>query len=324
MVIWSTRRTLQAIGVLLAMSVIVFAGVFAIGNPADILLSPDADQEERARVIAQFGFDQPLWRQYLTFLANLLQGDLGRSFVFNEPAIQLILQKMPATMELAIFALLISIAVGVPAGLYCGLRPDTPLARGLMAASIFGFSMPSFWVGMLLIMIFGVQMGILPTTGRGATVEVLGIEWSFLTWDGLKHLLLPGINLALFKAAIIMRLTRAGVREILPLDFIRFARAKGLASRRIIGVHVMRNIMIPIVTVVGIEFGSMIAFAVVTESIFSWPGMGKLIIDSINLLDRPVIVSYLMIVVVLFTVINLVVDLLYTALDPRVRLDEQE
>jgi len=324
MVIWSTRRTLQAIGVLLAMSVIVFAGVFAIGNPADILLSPDADQEERARVIAQFGFDQPLWRQYLTFLANLLQGDLGRSFVFNEPAIQLILQKMPATMELAIFALLISIAVGVPAGLYCGLRPDTPLARGLMAASIFGFSMPSFWVGMLPIMIFGVQMGILPTTGRGATVEVLGIEWSFLTWDGLKHLLLPGINLALFKAAIIMRLTRAGVREILPLDFIRFARAKGLASRRIIGVHVMRNIMIPIVTVVGIEFGSMIAFAVVTESIFSWPGMGKLIIDSINLLDRPVIVSYLMIVVVLFTVINLVVDLLYTALDPRVRLDEQE
>ena len=319
MATWLVRRLIQAVFVVLAMTGIVFLGVNVIGDPVEIMISPEADAAERLRAIAALGLDRPLWRQYLTFLWGLLRGDLGRSFVFNEPAIQVILQRLPATLELAVAAVLISIVVGIPAGLYAGLRPDTFLARALMAGSILGFSLPSFWVGLMLIMVFAVQLGWLPSTGRGATVG----PWSFLTGDGLLHLLLPALNLALFNVSLIMRLVRAGVREAMPSDYVRFARAKGLRNQRVIGVHVMKNILIPVVTVVGLELGTTIAFSVVTESIFAWPGMGKLIIDSINLLDRPVIVAYLMMIVLLFVTINLTVDLLYTMLDPRVRLDEQ-
>ena len=203
------------------------------------------------------------------------------------------------------------------------MKPRDWLSQLMMAGSILGFSLPSFWVGLMLIMVFAVQLGWLPSTGRGTTALLLGVQWSFLTRDGLAHMLLPAFNLALFNVSLIMRLTRAGVREALPADYVKFARAKGLTPGRVIGVHVMKNILIPVVTVVGLELGTTIAFSVVTESIFAWPGMGKLIIDSINLLDRPVIVAYLMLIVLLFVLINLLVDLLYTALDPRVRLDEQ-
>jgi peptide/nickel transport system permease protein len=193
-----------------------------------------------------------------------------------------------------------------------------------MAGSILGFSLPTFWVGLVLIMVFAVELGWLPSGGRGETAELFGVQWSFLTRDGLVHLLLPALNLALFKASLILRLTRAGVLEVLPLDYVKFARAKGLKERRVVGVHVLKNIMIPVVTIIGLEFGSVIAFAVVTESIYGWPGMGKLIIDSINVLDRPIMVAYLMMIVLLFVTINLIVDLIYTALDPRVRLDAKE
>ena len=318
---WLTRRLVQAAFVVLAMTAIVFIGVNVIGDPIEIMISPEADAAERLRAIAALGLDKPLWQQYLTFLNGVLHGDLGRSFVFNEPAIKVILQRLPATLELAVAAVLIAVLVGLPAGLYAGMRPNSWGARALMAASIVGFSLPSFWVGLMLIMVFAVQLGWLPSTGRGATVMALGVPWSFLTWDGLRHMLLPAFNLALFNVSLIMRLVRAGVREALPADYVRFARAKGLRPSRVIGVHVMKNILIPVVTVVGLEFGTTIAFSVVTESIFAWPGMGKLIIDSINLLDRPVIVAYLMMIVLLFVGINLIVDLLYTALDPRVRLE---
>ncbi len=322
MATWLLRRLIQAMFVVLAMTVIVFIGVNVIGNPIDILISPEADQAERLRAIAALGLDKPLWQQYLNFLFGLLHGDLGRSFVYNEPALSVIMQRLPATLELAVTAVLISIVLGLPAGLYAGLRPNSPGARALMAGSILGFSLPSFWVGLMLIMVFAVQLGWLPSTGRGATVQLLGVGWSFLTIDGLRHLILPASNLALFNISLVMRLTRAGVREAMPSEYVRFARAKGLSPMRVIGVHVMKNILIPVVTVVGLELGSTIAFAVVTESIFAWPGVGKLIIDSINLLDRPVIVAYLMLIVLLFVFINLVVDLLYTVLDPRVRLDQ--
>ena len=321
MTTWLIRRLIQALFVLLAMSVIVFIGVHVIGNPVDILISPEADQAERARVIAALGLDQPLWRQYLLFVGDALHGDLGRSFVFNEPALRLIAQRMPATMELAVTAVLMSMLIGIPLGLYAGLYPEGGLARTIMAGSILGFSLPTFWVGLMLIMVFAVQLGWLPSTGRGATAELFGIQWSFLTLDGLRHLLLPALNLSLFNISLVLRLTRAGVRETLPMDFVKFARAKGLTPARVIFVHVLKNIMIPVVTVVGLELGSTIAFAVVTESVFAWPGMGKLIIDSINVLDRPVIVAYLMMIVLLFVTINLVVDVLYTVLDPRVRLE---
>ena len=320
---WLVRRLIQAGFVVLVMTLIVFVGVNVIGNPVDILISPEADAAERARAIAALGLDRPLWRQYLGFLGGLLQGDVGRSFVYNEPALKVIMQRLPATLELAVAAVLLSVAIGVPAGLYAGMRPNAWGAKALMASSILGFSLPSFWVGLMLIMVFAVQLGWLPSTGRGATVMALGVPWSFPTRDGLLHLILPATNLALFNTSLILRLVRAGVREALPADYVRFARAKGLRPARVIGVHVMKNIMIPVITVVGLELGTTIAFSVVTESIFAWPGMGKLIIDSINLLDRPIIVAYLMLIVLLFVGINLVVDLLYTALDPRVRLDGQ-
>jgi peptide/nickel transport system permease protein len=267
--------------------------------------------------------DKPLWEQYVSFLSGALHGDFGKSFVFSEPALQVILQRMPATLELAICAVLLAIVIGIPLGLYAGLKPNSIFAKTAMAGSILGFSLPSFWVGLLLIMVFAVQLGWLPSSGRGETRALLGIQWSFLTLDGLSHLALPALNLALFKVSLVMRLVRAGVREVLPQEYIKFARAKGLTERRVIFVHVLKNIMIPVVTVIGLEFGSTIAFSVVTESIFAWPGMGKLIIDSINMLDRPMIVAYLILIVFLFVTINLIVDLLYTALDPRVRLDSE-
>lgn len=318
---WMIRRLIQACFVVLAMTVIVFIGVHVIGNPVDILISPEADQAERARIITEMGFDRPLWEQYFIFVKDALQGNLGRSFVFNEPALKLIAGRMPATLELAVTAVLFSICFGVPLGLYAGLKPDSPVSRTIMAGSILGFSLPTFWVGLMLIMVFAVQFGWLPSTGRGETAELFGIQWSFLTWDGLRHMFMPALNLSLFNISLVLRLTRAGVRETLPMDYIKFARAKGLSPKRVIFVHVLKNIMIPVVTVVGLELGSTIAFAVVTESVFAWPGMGKLIIDSINVLDRPVIVAYLMMIVLLFITINLIVDILYTVLDPRVRLE---
>ncbi len=323
MTTWLLRRLVQAVFVVLAMTVIVFVGVDVIGNPIDILISPDATAAERAQAIASLGLDRPLWEQYLRFLRGVLHGDLGRSFVYNEPAMRVILERLPATLELSVAAVLLAVLIGLPAGLYAGLRPNALGARALMAGSILGFSLPAFWVGLMLIMVFAVQLGWLPSTGRGATRALFGIEWSFLTWDGLAHMVLPAINLALFNISLVMRLVRAGVREALPSDYVRFARAKGLRPSRVIFVHVLKNILIPVVTVLGLEFGTTIAFSVVTETIFAWPGIGKLIIDSINLLDRPVIVAYLMLIVLLFVAINLVVDLLYTVLDPRILLEQQ-
>lgn len=316
------RRLGQAVIVLLVMSLLVFVGVYLIGNPADVLIAPDADQQERARAIVALGLDKPLWEQYLLFLRDALRGNLGNSFVFNVPALQLILQRMPATLELAFTATLMAIGIGIPVGMYAGYRPDAPLSRAIMAGSILGFSLPTFWVGLVLIMVFAVDLGWLPSTGRGATATVLGIRTSLATWDGIKHVILPALNLALFQLSLVIRLARAGMRENLPMDYVKFARAKGLTIRRVIFVHVLKNILIPLVTVIGLELGSVIAFAVVTESIFAWPGMGKLIIDSINRLDRPVIVAYLLITVTMFVSINLIVDILYSVLDPRVRLSD--
>jgi len=302
----------------------VFVGVYAIGNPIDILINPQADQNEREHAIVALGLDQPLWTQYGKFLLGALHGDLGRSFVHSTSALGLILERMPATLELAIVAMLIAIVLGIPLGLWAGLKPHSLAGRSIMAGSILGFSLPTFWVGLMLIMVFSVMLGWLPSNGRGPTTLLLGIPVSFTSVEGWRHLVLPATNLALFKLALLIRLTRAGTREALLQDYVKFARAKGLSNARVIGVHVLRNILIPIVTIIGLEFGSVIAFAIVTESVFAWPGMGKLLIDSINLLDRPIIVAYLLVIVFMFILINLLVDLLYSALDPRVRLTESK
>src|SRR6195256_5693805 len=313
------RRVLQSFGVLAAMSLAVFAGVYAVGNPVDILVNPQADQNEIARATAALGLDRPLIEQYFVFIKHAATGDLGRSFAFNVPAIGLILERMPATIELATTAMLIAVLLGIPLGLWAGLKPRSAAGRTIMAGSILGFSLPSFWVGLMLILVFSVWLGWLPTSGRGPTANLLGIPVSFLTLEGLRHLVLPAANLALFNLSLVIRLTRSGTREAMRQDYVRFARAKGLTEMRVVGVHVLRNVLVPVVTVAGVEFGSVIAFAVVTESIFAWPGMGRLLIDSINVLDRPVIVGYLCIVVTLFVAINLFVDLAYSWLDPRVR-----
>jgi peptide/nickel transport system permease protein len=304
------------------MSLLVFVGVYAVGNPIDILINPQADQQDRERAIAALGLDKSLPAQYLSFLGGVVHGDLGRSFVHATSALGLILERMPATLELAFAAMLIAILVGIPLGLWAGLRPNGVAGRTIMAGSILGFSLPTFWVGLMLIMVFSVILGWLPSNGRGPTVDLLGVPVSFLSIEGWRHLLMPATNLALFNVALLIRLTRSGAHEALLQDYVKFARAKGLTNFRVIFVHVLRNILIPIVTVIGLQFGALIAFAIVTESVFAWPGMGKLLIDSINLLDRPVIVAYLLVIVTFFIVINLVVDILYSLLDPRVRLSE--
>jgi peptide/nickel transport system permease protein len=316
------RRLMQSIAVVLVMSLIVFFGVNIVGDPVDMLINPEADQADIEAAIRALGLDRPAHEQYWYFLVNAFKGDLGRSFIFGQPAIQLIVQRMPATLELAFAALFLSVLIGIPLGVYAGLRPDTLASKTIMTGSILGFSLPTFWVGLMMIMIFAVILGWLPSTGRGETVALFGIQVSFLTLDGLRHLLLPAVNLALFKMSLVTRLARAGTREVVHQDYIKFARAKGLSPRRVVLVHVLKNILIPVVTVIGLEFGGLIAFSVVTESVFAWPGMGKLIIESIQNLDRPVIVAYLMITVLMFVFINLVVDVLYSVLDPRVRLQD--
>jgi peptide/nickel transport system permease protein len=321
MLSYVARRLAQSLAVLLLMSLLVFAGVYAIGNPVDILINPQADQAEIARVTAALGLDRPLAQQYWLFLRDAATGSLGKSFAYNVPAIGLILERMPATVELATAAMLIALVLGIPLGLWAGVAPRSAAGRTIMAGSILGFSLPTFWVGLLLILVFSVWLGWLPTSGRGPTTDVLGFPASFLSAEGLRHLVLPAANLALFNLSLIARLVRSGTLEAMGQDYVRFARSKGLSESRVVGAHVLRNVLVPVVAVTGVQFGSVIAFAVVTETIFAWPGMGKLLIDSINVLDRPVIVGYLCIVVVLFVAINLAVDLLMSWLDPRVRLE---
>lgn len=320
MTLWIIQRLLQAILVALAMAVIVFVGLHLIGSPIETLLPPEATHEDRLRLISNLGLDRPLYDQFFLFLKGVLQGNLGTSYVYKEPAVQLILSRLPAALELAFAAVLLSLIFGVPLGMAAGWKPESPFSRMIMIGSIFGFSLPIFWIAILLIMIFSVQLGWLPSSGRGATESILGIPWSFVTLDGLRHMLLPAVSLSLFNISMVTRLTEAGVREAMSSEYVRFAKAKGLSPRRILSVHVLKNVMIPVVTVVGLDIGQTIAFSVVTETIFAWPGVGKIIIDSIAALDRPIIVAYLMLVVIMFVVINLVVDVTYRLLDPRIRL----
>jgi peptide/nickel transport system permease protein len=313
------RRSLQAVVVLLVLLVLVFVGVYVVGNPTDILVNPHAELQARTQVIAALGLDQSLWTQSIRFVAGTLHGDLGRSFVHDTPALGLVLERMPATLELAAAALLIALVFGVPLGLWAGLEPETTAGRAITAGSTLGVSLPTFWLGVLLIMVFAVMLGWLPAGGRGPTSLLGGVAVSFLSLEGWRHLILPATSLALFTLSLLVRLTRDGARAAAREQYIKFARAKGLSNARVIGVHILRNLVMPIGAVIGPEFGSLIAFAVVTETVFAWPGMGKLLVDSINLVDRPILVAYLLVIVFLLIVINLVADILYCALDPRVR-----
>lgn len=314
------QRLIQTVVVVLVMSALVFAGLYLVGDPVSMLASPEATEAERELIRQNFGLNLPLWRQYAIFLGKAVQMDFGDSFLTGEPAMLLILERMPATLELATLAMLMAFVIGVPLGVYAGLKPSSLGARAVMGGSVLGFSLPNFWVGLMFIMLFAVLFGWFPAGGRGPLQGVGPIQLSVFSVDGLRHLILPAATIAVAKSALIIRITRAATRECLPQDYIRFARAKGLREKRVLGVHLLKNILISIVTIGGLEYGQVIAFAVVTETVFSWPGMGKLLIDSIITLDRPVVVAYLMLTVVFLALLNLIVDIAYTVLDPRVRL----
>jgi peptide/nickel transport system permease protein len=304
-------RLSQAFLLLLVMSVIGFAGIHSIGNPVfNIVNIETATAEDIRNATIALGLDQPLWRQYLLFMSNLVTGNFGTSYIY----------KLPATFELATAAMLLAAPSGVLLGLLAGRRQGGILDRIVLKASVFALSIPSFWLSMILILVGAIALGWLPSSGRGETLSFLGQDLSFLTLDGLHHLTLPALALAIPKVALIARLARAGTIEVEGQDFIRFCRAKGLSPRRILFRHTLPNISIPIVTIVGMQFGGMLAFAVVVETIFAWPGVGKLLIDSIQLLDRPVVMATLTFVAVAFVGLNALVDLTYAVLDPRVRL----
>ncbi len=322
MLAFIVRRSLQAVLALLVVSLLVFIAAHAVSNPVDILINTPVDAQQRGRALAALGLEEPMWTQFLVFISGMLHGDLGRSFVHDTPALGLILERMPATLELVIAAMLMAALLGLPLGLWAGLKPGSGAGRTILAGSILALSLPAFWVGLLLVTVFSVTLGWLPAYGRGPTTLLLGVPVSFLSLEGWRHLILPATSLALFNLALLIRLARAGTRAALRQDYVKFARAKGLAKARVIGVHVLRNVLIPIVAVIGPEFASVVALAIVTETVFAWPGMGKLLIDSISVLDRPVILAYLLVTVVLFIVVNLIVDILHSTLDPRVRVRE--
>jgi peptide/nickel transport system permease protein len=313
------RRIAQSAVVVLAMSLLAFVGIHLVGDPVYLLVDPAATATELEAARQSLGLDRPIHQQYFSFLASALSGDLRRSFVFNQPALGLILERLPATLELAFVSLLMSAVIGIPLGLAVGLRDGGWLKRIVSAGSITGVTVPTFWLSLLLILLFSVNLGWLPSSGRGPVGTLLGIRTSLASWEGISHLLLPALTLAFANTAIVIRLTEAGTREVVSQEYVRFARAKGVGPLRLMARHIAPNVMIPVVTALGLEFGHLIAFSVVTETVFAWPGMGKLIIDSILRLDRPVVVAYLMVTLLMFVLINLVVDLLYVVLDPRLR-----
>ena len=309
------NRFSHAAIVMLVVSLAVFFVMYKAGDPVELLLPPDATQKQVEDMREYLGLNEPFFVQYGVFLKNALQGDVGKSFIYGQSALDVVLERLPATLELATFAMILAVGLGIPLGIVASVRPNAPLSKGIMFFSLAGISVPTFWMGMILVLLFSVTWGVLPSSGR-ADLPPFG---SFFSMEGLRHLLLPGITLCLFQLALILRLTKSGMMEVLLQDYIKLARAKGLPQRVVILLHALKNTLIPVVTVIGIQFGELIAFTIVTETIFAWPGTGKLIIDSIQNLDRPVVVAYLMVVAFIFVFINFLVDVIYTFIDPRVR-----
>ena len=305
------KRFFHAVFVLFVISFIVFFIMYKAGDPVELLLPPDATPQDAIELRHSLGLDKPFFVQYSIFIKNALHGDIGKSFIYGESALKVVMERLPATLQLAFVAILFSIIVGIPLGVISAINTSSSVSRGIMFFSLFGISIPVFWTGMVLVLIFSVYFGILPSSGKGD---------SFFSIEGIKHLILPALTLSLYQLALIIRLTRTGMMEVLMQDYIKLARAKGIPERVIVVLHALKNTLIPVITVIGIQFGQLIAFAIVTETIFAWPGTGKLIIDSIQNLDRPVVVAYLLVVSVIFIAINFIVDVLYTFVDPRVRV----
>jgi peptide/nickel transport system permease protein len=301
-------------------SVLVFVMMSFTGDPTFMMVPLDATDEQIAQARRILGLDDSHLVQYWRFLSNMVQGDFGRSFVFRQPAMTLILERLPATLEIVFLAMGLALLIAIPLGVYAGANPGKPASRAVMAGSLIGISLPGFWLGMVLIFVVAVKLQWLPSSGRGPTTEWLGMRVSFLSWEGFRHLILPAITLSIGTLAILMRIIRAEMVEVMKQDYIKFARAKGATARGILFKHGLKNALIPLVTVFGLMLGDLIAFATLTETIFAWPGIGKLLVDSIYRGDRPVIVVYLMFVALMFVVVNFVVDIAYALIDPRIKI----
>lgn len=313
-------RLLQAIPVLLVVGFIAFALFAYVGDPVSILLGQDASAAQRAALVQQLGLDQPFFVQYGRFLWLALHGDFGISYRLAQPVSTLIAERLPATLELAVTASVLAFAIGVPMGVYTGIHRDSLLSRLFMTFSLIGVSLPTFLLGILLILIFAVGLGWLPSFGRGPVVH-LGRWWTtgFTSWAGLRSLILPAVTLGMFQMTLIMRLVRSEMLEVLRSDYIKFARARGLTNGAINFGHALKNTLVPVITIIGLQFGGIVAFSLVTETVFQWPGMGLLLVQSVTAADIPVMSAYLLLIALVFVLINLTVDLLYYAVDPRLR-----
>jgi len=315
------RRLLQAVLVMLTVAFVAFLLFQYVGDPVSQMVGQDATPEDRTRLRAELGLDQPFYVQFAGFVGNAIQGDFGISLRQGRAVSTLVKERLPATLELAFAAAFIAIVVGIPAGVYTALRRSSWLSQVLLAGSLIGISLPTFLIGILLILVFAVQLGWLPSYGRGDVIKVGWWSSGLLTPTGWKHLILPSITLALFQLALIMRLVRSEMLEVLRTDYIKFARARGLTDRAVNFGHALKNTLVPVITITGLQLGGIIAFAIVTETVFQWPGMGLLFIQSVQFADIPVMAAYLCLIALVFVLINLVVDLLYFAVDPRLRID---
>ncbi len=316
------RRLVQSVLVMLAVGLIAFALFRYVGDPINNLVGQETSLADREALREQLGLNDPFPVQYARFLAGAIRGDFGYSYIYRRPVAELIAERMPATLELSFAAALLALLVGVPMGVYTALRRRGILAQAFMMLSLIGVSIPTFLIGILLILFFGVLLRWLPTFGRGEVVELGWWSTGLLTVSGLKALIMPAVTLALFQMTLIMRLVRSEMLEVLRTDYIRFARARGLRSRTIHFGHALKNTLVPVMTITGLQLGSIIAFAIITESVFQWPGMGLLFVQAINEVDIPVMAAYLMLIAFIFVLINLIVDILYYLVDPRLRIEK--
>jgi peptide/nickel transport system permease protein len=320
MLFFMLRRLAQSAVVLLAVALISFIMFRYMGDPIAQLVSEETSLADRAALRTQLGLDDPVWVQFGHFVMRAAQGKFGLSYQMGQPVAALIAERLPASIELSFMAFLLAVAIGTPMGVYAGLRPNSWGARLMMIASLVGISMPTFFVGLMLMLYFGVELGVMPTFGRGETMRIGFWTTGLLTGSGWHSIILPAFTLGLFQLTFIMRLVRAEMLEVIRADFIKFARARGISPRRIHFRHALKNTLVPVMTVAGLQLGSIIAFGIITESVFQWPGIGLLFLQSISSVDIPVISTYLLLVAVIFVVINLVVDMLYYAVDPRLRV----
>jgi peptide/nickel transport system permease protein len=314
------RRLGQAVVVMLTVGLIAFSLFRFVGDPVLFMLGQDATDEQRAQVTRALGLDRPFYVQYAHFVVNAAQGEFGLSLRQVQPVSRLFVERLPATLELSFVAALLALAFGIPMGIYTALRPRSWLSHALLAVSLVGVSLPTFLIGILLILVFSVQLGWLPSFGRGDVVSLGWWSTGFLTVSGLKALILPSITLGLFQMTLIQRLVRAEMLEVLRTDYIRFARARGLTDRAVHFGHALKNTLVPVITITGLQLGAIIAFAIITETVFQWPGMGLLFIQAVSFADVPVMAAYLCLIALFFVIINLAVDLLYYAVDPRLRI----